>query len=431
MTGLAGTAGESVIRPGLDRIRASLAAAGNPERSFRAVHIAGTNGKGSTAAFAEAILRRLLPAPVGLYTSPHLVAPEERIRVNGRKIPAARLGRLFREAASPAGAGPSDPAAGLTWFEAMTRAAFDWFRMRGVGVAVVETGLGGRWDATNACVPLVTVITRIAVDHREWLGNTIREIALEKAGIMKTGVPCVVGRLGAAARRTVRAAAAAARVPLWEFGREYGWVEAARGAVAFRLPGVRLQPVHLAAGGAFQRDNAAAACAAVWRACEALGVEAVRFAAAAKDALETTRPPGRFEAVARRGWPTVWLDGAHNPDAARALARELCAAGAGGANGAVAVWSMLREKDIGGFVRAMSGAVALWVIYPLAHERAAPVDALAGACRAAGARFSVAADFGAAAGAARRAAGPGGSLVVCGSFVAVGDACRAGLGTPP
>jgi dihydrofolate synthase/folylpolyglutamate synthase len=177
MTRPAGPLGPEIVRPGLARIRLALGRAGHPEESFRTIHVAGTNGKGSTAAMAEAVLRPVAGFPVGLYTSPHLVSPEERIRVGGVKIAPRALANRFRAAGKLGDAG--DP---LTYFEKMTWAACDWFRRAKARLVVMETGMGGRWDATTACRPAVSVITTVGYDHEEWLGNTLAKIAAEKAG---------------------------------------------------------------------------------------------------------------------------------------------------------------------------------------------------------------------------------------------------------
>src|SRR4030042_4509352 len=177
MIGGTGPSGPERIRPGLSRIVSAFSRSGHPERAFRTPPVAGTNGKGSPASFAYDVLRRLPLGPVGLYTSPHLVAPEERIRIDGKMISprALRDGFHVPERLSSAG----DP---LTWFEKMTWSASDWFRRKGVRIVVMEVGIGGRWDATSACRPAVSVITTVGYDHREGLGKKPGVIAGGKAG---------------------------------------------------------------------------------------------------------------------------------------------------------------------------------------------------------------------------------------------------------
>ncbi len=405
---------------------------GHPERSFRTVHVAGTNGKGSTACFAEAILRRLLPGPVGLYTSPHLVSPVERIRVSGARIPETALRRGLKMASGLSRSVSDATGEPMSWFEEMTWAACDWFRRKGVRLAVMETGLGGRWDATTACAAEVAVITTVGIDHTEWLGRSVRQIASEKAGILLPGIPAVLGRMKPPARRVVARAAADAGCPVWEWGRDFSWEDAGRGRIDIRLPGVSVGGVRIGMAGAFQRDNAAVACAAAWRSASGRGTGAVAFAAAARAGLADARWPGRLSRLSGSGNARVWVDGAHNPDAAIALSRELAAMkGAGRATKVVALWSMLGDKDAPGFLRAMAGAVDLWVAYELEHERAAPLARLLAACRRSGAPVRPADGFAGAWKTARAEAGKDGIVIVCGSLVAVGDAYRIRVGEIP
>ena len=421
-----------LIRPGLERIRTALELTGSPERAFRTVHVAGTNGKGSVSCFAEAILGRLLPRPVGLYTSPHLVSPEERIRVAGVKIGARDLRRQLSRASAVSRAVESRVGDPLSWFEEMTWAAFDWFRKKSVALAVVETGLGGRWDATSASLPDVSVVTNVEIDHREWLGGTLTAIAREKSGIFREGIPVVFGRLRPAARKILAGAAGAMRCPAWELGRDFGWDVHSPGRIAIRLPEFSIGRVRIGMAGEFQKDNAAVACAASWRAAEKRGVAAGAFRTAARDALADARWPGRFSPLPGRGNSRAWADGAHNPAAARTLAAELGRLRSSGAfPRVVALWSMLEDKDIRGFVRALSGIVDGWVVYGLSHERAASPGRLSAACRSEGAPFREARDFPDGWESARRWAGKGGIVLVCGSLMAVGDAFRHRVGIVP
>ncbi len=420
------------IRPGLERILLALELSGHPESFFRTVHVAGTNGKGSTACFAEAILRRVLPGPVGLYTSPHLVSPVERIRVSGAGIPEAALRRALARAAALSRSVADATGEPMSWFEEMTWAACAWFRSRGVPLVVMETGLGGRWDATTACPAEVAVVTNVGIDHTEWLGRSIREIASEKAGIFRPGVPAVIGRLKPAARRVAVRAASDAGCPVWEWGRDFSWSDAGRGRVDIRLPGLSVPGIRIGMAGAFQRDNATVACAAAWRSASGRGVGAGEFAAAAREGLADARWPGRLSRLPGPGNARVWVDGAHNPDAAIALSRELAAMKASGrANRIVALWSMLGDKDLPGFLRALAGAVDAWVAYELNHERAAPLARLLAACGRAGVPVRPAEGFAAAWKAARAEAGRRGIVIVCGSLMAAGDAYRTRVGEVP
>src|SRR5579884_1702855 len=221
-------------------MRAALALRGHPERRFPALHIAGTNGKGSTAAMLEAILRAA-GWRTGLYTSPHLVDFAERIRAGGRTIPHATVVALVAELRRAVEA--ADLA--LTHFEFATLLAFEWFVAIGVEAAVVEVGLGGRLDATNVIHPLATAITSIALDHEEFLGTDLAAIAREKAGIVKPGVPLAVGPVPAAAA-VIDAQAAAAGAPVARVGVDGVLAEAAGGLVFTGPGGVRWEGLPLA-----------------------------------------------------------------------------------------------------------------------------------------------------------------------------------------
>lgn len=175
----------SNIKMGLERVRLALDLLGNPERRVPALHVAGTNGKGSTCAVAAECLQQRYH--VGLYTSPHLVRVNERFRVDGVDVTDEVLGRRVAEVVDVLG-----EAHGLTFFELGTIVAFWHFAQEHVELAVLETGLGGRLDATNACAPLVTCVTPISMDHQEYLGTTLGAIAAEKAGIVKPGTPLVI-----------------------------------------------------------------------------------------------------------------------------------------------------------------------------------------------------------------------------------------------
>jgi len=192
------------IKPGLERIRALLSVLGNPQGSFRSIHVAGTNGKGSVCSMAASVL---IDAGfrTGLYTSPHLVKFNERISVSGKTISEKELIEAAREVkAASKKAGVSGT---ITFFEFTTAMAFLHFRKKKVEFAVVETGMGGRLDATNLAAPMVSVITNIALDHTAWLGSAIKEIAGEKAGIIKPGVPVITGAAQRTALSVIKATA--------------------------------------------------------------------------------------------------------------------------------------------------------------------------------------------------------------------------------
>jgi dihydrofolate synthase/folylpolyglutamate synthase len=431
MTGRTGPGRPETIQPGLERILAAFGLSGHPERSFRIIHIAGTNGKGSTSSFLEAILRRLKVGPVGLYTSPHLISPEERIRVDGEAIPAVSLDGALRRASALSRKVAEISGGTLSYFEEMTWAACDWFRKAKARLVVMEAGLGGRWDATNACVPEVSVVTTVGIDHREWLGRTLGEIAAEKAGIFRPGVPALLGRLTPASRGVLVRKAREAGAPVWELGRHFRW-EDCGGFIRIHMPGLTIPGTRPGLAGDFQRDNAAIACAAAWRWASARGVPAGEFLHSAAEGLARARWPGRFSPLPGRKNRLAWVDGAHNPQAAVALARELGKMKAeGGIPRIVALWSMLRDKDMSGFLRELSGVVDGWVPFPMDHERAATLEELAAACRKRKCPARTAGNFREGWGIARRWAGAGGMVIVCGSLAAVGEAFVDRVGRVP
>jgi dihydrofolate synthase / folylpolyglutamate synthase len=196
------------MKLGLDTIRVLAAACGDPQRTFPAIHIAGTNGKGSTAAMTDAILRAA-GFRVGLYTSPHLISIAERILFNGDQITQADFARLASEVRAQCDnlVAVGELEAPATFFEQVTMIAFLYFAERAIDIAVLEVGMGGRFDATNICQPVVTAITPIGYDHQKYLGETLAQIAGEKAGIIKPGVPVVVAPQAEAAMMTITARA--------------------------------------------------------------------------------------------------------------------------------------------------------------------------------------------------------------------------------
>jgi len=294
----------------LESVREALTRLGSPERAFPSLHVAGTNGKGSTAAFAHSVLSRR-GLRVGLFTSPHLEDFRERIRIGSDwigKDSVVALAAELREVLEGSGVE-------LTFFELTTVMAFLHFARAAVDAAVVEVGLGGRLDATNVLVPRATAVTTIGFDHERYLGTTLAAIAAEKAGIFKPGVPAIVGRVGDEARTVLEAVAAERGSPLRLFGRDF---RADRVAAGFDYHGRRtIRAIRPGLAGEFQIDNAATAIAALeeggW--LDDVDDDTVR------GGIGQVHWPGRLEIV--REHPRVILDGAHNPAGVEALVREL------------------------------------------------------------------------------------------------------------
>jgi dihydrofolate synthase / folylpolyglutamate synthase len=294
---------------------------GRPDRTYPAAHIAGTNGKGSTAAFLESILRHA-GFRTGLNTSPHLEKINERIRVNGEEISDAAFAETFARVQSvieellAKGRLRAHP----TYFECVTAMAFEYFSRAEVEFGVFEVGLGGRLDATNILTPAVSIITRIDFDHENFLGHSLQEIAGEKAGILKEGVPVVVAEQHEEAREVILARARELRCPVIETSAAYRiensvMVEGCARALVTRIATGRSMEVAPQLKGGFQLQNALTAVATarvLQRRGFALPAEAIQKGIAA------TVWPGRLEKLHSR--PDVYLDGAHNPAAARELA---------------------------------------------------------------------------------------------------------------
>jgi dihydrofolate synthase/folylpolyglutamate synthase len=293
------------VKLGLERMQQACALLGNPERVAPALHVAGTNGKGSTCAFAEAALRAA-GLRTGLYTSPHLNHFCERIRIGGAPISEQRACDLLEEVASRVPWALADP--GLTFFEIVTLMAFVAFR--DVEVMVIEVGLGGRLDATNVVQPVACAVSALGLEHTRYLGPTLLHVAAEKAGIFKAGVTAVSAGQPWGAAQVLQQRASELSIPLWRPGRDYRFESREGRPFCYRGPRwtVRAEP---GLAGHYQRANAALACALL----EASALCEPRHAEAG---LREARWPARLERVG-----DVYLDGAHNPHAARALARAL------------------------------------------------------------------------------------------------------------
>ena len=303
------------VKMGLERMRAFMASMGNPHLAYPVIHVAGTNGKGSVCRMVAEMLGAQ-GYRVGVTTSPHLQDVNERIQVGGSLIDDADLDALIAEVAAARDAwaaaelGPVDGPP-LTWFEFSIAMAFRYFAKEQVDIAVVEVGLGGRLDATNVCAPLLTSIVTIGLDHCDLLGPDHAHIAREKAGILKPGVPAVVGALSDEALTEVRAIAAARGVPLAVLGAEFD-VAGSNEAFVYRDARGELRELAVRLPGDHQRHNAAVAVALV----RALPAPWRVDAKAVRSGLRAARNPGRIEWLA----PDLLVDGAHNPDGAKVLA---------------------------------------------------------------------------------------------------------------
>jgi dihydrofolate synthase/folylpolyglutamate synthase len=335
------------IKLGLATMTALMVRLGMPQTRYRAFHIAGTNGKGSTAAMAAAMLQAA-GYRVGLYTSPHLVEFRERIRVNGEMIAESQVAQLT-EQLQPL----CQPDLSPTFFEYTTAIACQHFADSRVDVAVLEVGLGGRFDATNVVTPMACAVTTISLDHQEYLGNTRSSIAFEKAGIIKPGVPVVLGRLEDDAWRTIEEVARERQAPVFRLNEDFCTEGEGPQRFSYRGLGMHDDGLTCALEGRHQLDNAACALALLGAAAPqgiAVTSEAVRAG------LRAVNWPGRLEVLDRR--PTILVDGAHNPAAATALADYLTLSDRSHpSRPVVLVLGMMRDKDHRGFVDPLRSLV--------------------------------------------------------------------------
>ena len=408
--------GAAAYRPGVERMEALLDALGHPERAFPAVHVAGTNGKGSTASLAAAILtasgRR-----TGLHTSPHLVHVGERMRVDGAPAASgwldAAVDRLPLDAVQP------------SFFEATVALSLAYFAERGVDVAVVEVGLGGRLDATGVVQSAVSVVTHVGLDHTDLLGDTLPEIAREKAGIARAGVPllhAVTGEPGQGAGAAVEAEAARRGAPTEDVRATCRAERLPDGRLALATPGRDYGALHLALPGAHQAWNAALAVRAAEIVAPDLTPEAVEAGLAGVVRLAGLR--GRGEA--HPADPRVVLDVAHNADGwDAALTAALTAARVPPGGRLHAVVGVMADKDAAALAARLAAAGARAWPVALPGPRALPATALAAALAAAGADAAPPSDVPEALARASAAAGPADRILVTGSFVTVGEALRA------
>lgn len=391
---------------GLDRMRALLEAVGDPQSRFRSLHVAGTNGKGSVVATLDTLLRAT-GSSVGRYTSPHLVDFRERIVVDGRAVSPDAVGEWVQRWT------PVVEALGATFFEATSAMAFDLFAQAKVDVAVIETGLGGRLDATNVLMPEAAVITSVGIDHVEYLGATLEAIAREKAGIFKRGIPAVIGEPDPSIRRLLvdlagRAGASRCHVAAEEM-RLLDVAVSPRGTrcrIATRGSVLSLTTPLI---GRHQAQNLTTALLTL----DAIGQ--LPDEGALQDRLVSVRAPGRFQLVGN-----IIFDVAHNASGAETVARTLSDAGIRGP--VVALLTVLVDKDWRGMMQALAPVVSHFVLTrsPTAPASRAwnPSDALAFA-QDRGWSASLEEDFDRALSVAQSC---GGTVLVTGSFHTVGDA---------
>ncbi len=370
---------ENLIEPSLARMNAVSHLMGDPQLTFPVIQVAGTNGKSSTARMIESLLRSF-GLRTGLYTSPHLVDPTERICLDGAPISPEAAVATWNDIEpfismvdhnSVTDGGPK-----LSYFEAMTALAYSVFADSPVDVAIIEVGLGGTWDATSVCRPQVAVITPVDLDHQEYLGETIREIAGEKAGILANAEAAVLGPQSPEAAAILVQACEDVDLEPTRFGVEYGVNSQALavGGQLLSLHGLRgdYSEIFLPLFGEHQGNNAAVALAA----CETFLGSALLAPLdedLVREGFAKVISPGRLEIL--RTSPTVMVDAAHNPHSAKSLATALETSFT--FVGVIAVLGMLGSKDAVGFLEALSPVVSQVVITEPMSPRALPAIELA------------------------------------------------------
>ncbi len=393
------------MKPGLERVAAILNACGDPQKRIKTVHVVGTNGKGSTASFLSAILS-CAEYKVGLFTSPHLVRFTERIRLNGVEIPEEEVRRLTARLITVA---PGE----ATFFELVTSLSLLYFAEQRVDVAIMEAGMGGRSDATNVAPGIMSLITPISLDHSEYLGKTVAEIASEKAGVVKTGRPVVTSVQDDVALTVIRRQCNLLDSPLFCLDEQFA---AAWNEGTLDYDGIRVKLAGLKPGiaGRYQAANAACALAAA----ELLaGMGLMAPDAAMRTGIETASWPGRMEMVSET--PRILVDGAHNPAGGRALAEALQDIPH---EKLILVVGVMVDKDAEGILAPLfEQAERVFAVSP-AIERAFPSDRLAAFCRGRGVVSDDAGSVASGLEKARKVAGPRDLIVVCGSLFTVGEA---------
>jgi dihydrofolate synthase / folylpolyglutamate synthase len=397
------------IELGLERV-AQVRDALALQPTFAIITVGGTNGKGSTCALLEAILTRA-GFRVGCYTSPHLLRYNERVRVNAQAVDDAALCGAFAAVEAARGA------TSLTYFEYGTLAALWLFCRAQLDIAILEVGLGGRLDAVNAFDSDCAILTNVDLDHMDYLGANVEAIGREKAGIFRRQRPAVYA--DAAMPDSVRRVAADVGAELMALDQAFGYQQQAhaRNQWEYWGPGGRRYALPLPAlRGAYQLRNASACLTALDTLRARLPVAQQHI----KQGLAGVELPGRFQVLPGR--PVTILDVAHNPHAAQALAANLKAMGKFART--LAVFAMLKDKDIGGVIDALGGQVDAWYVGSIEAARGASGDALAQLLAARGTHAQSFANVAQALAAARRSAQGNDRIIVFGSFYTVAEALR-------
>jgi dihydrofolate synthase/folylpolyglutamate synthase len=412
------------VKLGLDNIRALLEVLNHPESAYPSILVGGTNGKGSVAAMIEAMLRAH-GVETGMFTSPHLVRPNERVRIDGSDISTPDLERHLSEIRQAieeglrSGVLETHP----SFFEVITATSLRAFRETGMRCAVLEVGMGGRLDATNAVEAILSVVVTVDFDHTEKLGPTLDLIAGEKVAIAKRGRKLVSGVVQDEAREVIRQACRTAGAELIE-AREAARLEPGPDQRFAVVTGSRTyDDLNLPLQGDHQRENARVAVVALEAVASELGIEP--DPGRVRDGLRSVRWPGRLQRI--DGDPPFLLDGAHNPSGAAALGRYLRNEGS---RRRVLVTSAMRKKNLKGILQPLAGQVETVLITCPAIERAAEPEDFAGVARTLFDRVEILENPAEALARARRLASPDGYVLVAGSLYLIGEVLGILEGTP-
>ncbi len=395
---------------GLENVRRLLGAIGDPHRSLRTVHIAGTNGKGSVATMIACILKEA-GFRVGKYTSPHLVSFTERITVDEKEISEEDVAFLTQHIRARADA--EDPELFYTFFDFTTALAFEYFKRKKVDIAVIETGLGGRLDSTNVVTPVASIITNVAFDHMGELGATLGKIAEEKAGIVKRGVPVITGARGGSLG-VIEKKTAELTSPLYVLGRDFSFAKTGDKRLSYRGIAERYDNVPVNLNGDHQLANAALALCAI----EVLSRAGfIAREAHVHGALKALTWQGRLEMVRER--PLVFLDGAHNVAGVRAVTQFLRSRY--NDRRKVLVFGVMKDKQYRRMLEEMSRCVDLAILTQPVTDRALAPETMKSCARNA----IVMKDTRSALREAQRLTGEKDLILVTGSFYTIGEAKQA------
>ena len=357
------------IKFGLTNISHLLQLLGNPHERLKAIHIAGTNGKGSTAATLASIMQKA-GYRVGLYTSPHLVYFTERIRINGREIDESKVVELTERIKFTVQSSElREELSKITFFEFTTAMAILYFMEEGVDIAVMETGMGGRLDATNVINPLVSIITNISIEHKEFLGDTIEAVAYEKGGIIKEGIPLITGVEQPSAFQVIEKICGEKGAPLYRLWRDFSFLKKGANRLSYNGIDEGFDDLTLNLAGSHQFSNASMAIASV----ELLRENGFTISnEAIYGGLADVAWPGRLETVSQN--PKIILDGAHNPAGAEALAKVI--ADELEFDRLFLILGIMADKDIEGIISPLASLADEVILSRPEYERASPASAL-------------------------------------------------------